>query len=670
MMPETSCVIVCGPQSERKSRLQATEFTSIFDLDLIERPRRSYAEFLEQEIILPSGPFEGRLFSFSYQPYTRHVAAAIDSGLYNRFAFLGPTQSGKTLICCVGPDLWCVAELEESAICGIPNMDMASDKWQQDFLPVIKASRYAALLPSIGSGSREGAKVTSIKFKNGSILRFMAAGGKDKQRAGYTSPFLAMTEVNGYDEEGGKSKETDKVRQMEARVLSFRRKGNYRILLECTETDSQGRIHQEWQHGTASFMEPQCPHCEEYVYLDREHLMGWQEATCEKQAKDQAYFECPACKAHLDDRDRDHANRNARLVNTNDALTFSFKWNGANNLFLSAGDFAVAEWKAKFEAENKENAEKELCQFYWGRPYDALIDDLEEVIELNLADAVYVYKRGVVPEWADILTFGADVHAKLLYWSLVAWKLDGTCHVVDYGKIENPHKDHGQEEAVRLGLVDLNALAQTSWPQNNKAQPKKLSGGLVDARWLPDVVVSTVSPPLFPVQGFSAFANFKKFQRRYLKPKLTNDIVKQIGDGWHKERRKTEKGTRYVGFVVDSDDAKAFVRRRMATPKDQPGAITYFVNTEPDGHALFFRHLNAEKQVIEKGIIKWVKATDPETGQLMSENHWLDCMGYAAMAARAAGVKVVAQATQISPPKSSPKTDNAHATQPRLRSRY
>jgi hypothetical protein len=588
---------------------------------LIEKPRRTYGEFLTQEIVIPSGPYEGRLFSFDFQPYTKHVVWAIDSGLYNRFAFSGPTQSGKTMICVVGPDCWCLFDNEEAAVSGLPNMDMAADKWQQDYIPVIKASRYSSLLPTIGSGSRAGRKITSVTFKNGVTLRFMGAGGKDKQRAGYTTSHLSMTEVNGYDESGSKSKEADKVSQMEGRALAFRRRGNYRIIMECTQTDSEGRINQEWKNGTASFMEPLCPHCNEHVCVDRPNLQGWQDATTETEAKEQAYFECPKCKAHWSDADRDKANRESRLVNANKkAITFSFKWNGANNLFLSTGDLAVAEWKAKYQAQNKENAEKELCQFYWGLPYDASVDVLEEIVNLDSITSQYVMlRRSMVPEWAEVFTLGSDVHGKLLYWVLVAWKMDGTGHVVDYGRIETPHDQHSQEKAVKIGLGEINQMALTTWQGAGTSRQWRITGGLVDARWLPDVVVSTIVAPLYPVQGFSSTSGLRMFKKQYYRPKKIGGEVKELGEGWHKIRRKTTKGTRYIGFVVDSDDAKSWVHRRFATPQGEPGSMSLFHTTEPDGHAEFFEHITAEKQVIKKGVVTWEV--------IRRQNHWLDCMG-------------------------------------------
>ena len=52
----------------------------------------------------------------------------------------------------------------------------------------------------------------------------MSGGGSDKSRAGFTSRVVVITETDGLDETGGRSREADKVTQLEARttVLSHR----------------------------------------------------------------------------------------------------------------------------------------------------------------------------------------------------------------------------------------------------------------------------------------------------------------------------------------------------------------------------------------------------------------------------------------------------------------
>jgi hypothetical protein len=94
------------------------------------RPQRlrSMREFAEEEVIIPDGPFAGRRFRCSTQPYIALWFDQVDSGHWSRFVATGPTQSGKTLSCFVIPLLYHLFEVGETVICGLPDMDMASDK--------------------------------------------------------------------------------------------------------------------------------------------------------------------------------------------------------------------------------------------------------------------------------------------------------------------------------------------------------------------------------------------------------------------------------------------------------------------------------------------------------------------------------------------------------------
>ncbi|MEZ6130522.1 MAG: hypothetical protein R3C59_17690 [Planctomycetaceae bacterium] len=80
----------------------------------------------------------------------------IDTGRWSRVAATGPTQNGKTLMCYVIPVLYHLFELNETVIVGLPSIDMANDKWTEDFLPVIQVSECASLIPTNGEGSRGG----------------------------------------------------------------------------------------------------------------------------------------------------------------------------------------------------------------------------------------------------------------------------------------------------------------------------------------------------------------------------------------------------------------------------------------------------------------------------------------------------------------------------------
>jgi len=110
-------------------------------LSLAKAPRlRSYSEFAEAEIVLPNGPFVGRRLKRNMQPSTFVWLDELGTNRWRRHAFIGPVQSGKTLIALVIPLMHTLFERQETAILGAPKLEIAHDKWREDFLPVIKAS--------------------------------------------------------------------------------------------------------------------------------------------------------------------------------------------------------------------------------------------------------------------------------------------------------------------------------------------------------------------------------------------------------------------------------------------------------------------------------------------------------------------------------------------------
>jgi len=258
--------------------------------------------FAEEEVVIPDDPFAGRRFRCSRQPYTGLWFDQVDSGEWGRCVATGPTQSGKTLTCFVIPLLYHLFEMDETVICGVPDMDMAADKWKLDILPVIERSKFKHLLPSTGGDSRGGRVVDAIRFNNGAVLKFMSGGGADKSRAGFTARVVVIAETDGMDKPGITSRESDKVTQLEARTRAYgsRRK----VYMECTVSAERGRTWQEYSNGTKSNIVLPCPCCNAWVSPEREHLTGWQGAESQAAARKLAGFACPSCGSCWDDAQR------------------------------------------------------------------------------------------------------------------------------------------------------------------------------------------------------------------------------------------------------------------------------------------------------------------------------------------------------------------------------
>jgi phage terminase large subunit GpA-like protein len=416
---------------------------------------------------------------------------------------------------------------------------------------------------------------------------------------------------------------------MEARVNAFRRQRTHLIVMECTFTDDSGRIAEEYDAGTQSYIEARCPHCDQYVFMDRENLHGWQECQSDVEADASAYFACPTCGARWSDRDRDNAMMQGRCVDAKDSLTWSFRWNGANNLFLSSGDLGVAEWKAKYQSSDQQSAERELCQFYWGRPYKPIAQH-GELVAADIKTDPDRIERAEVPAWADFLVAGCDVGRWEVHWSLMAWTVTGRSHLVDYGISECPTDDVGEERGIEIALNKIDDRLNAGYAKRGESTPMIPAIRCIDTRYLPDTVIRFCRSHRgwWPCQGFGV--SQQRFGAvsagKYTTPSKSGQNVLQIGEEYHVLR--DSRGRDVVQHNVDW--GKLYVHRALQAPTDDPRAMTLFSVSSENEHYKFIRHVTAERLQLVEGSYKWV--------QERKQNHYLDSTVLAMLAARIKGV--------------------------------
>jgi phage terminase large subunit GpA-like protein len=628
------------------------------------RPRRlrTIRQFAEAEIVLPTGPFAGRRFRCARQPYTGLWFDEIDSGRWSRCVATGPTQSGKTLSCFVIPLLYHLFELQQTVILGLPDMDMAADKWREDLLPVIERSRYRDLLPSAGGGSR-GGRVESLQFTNGAKLKFMSGGGSDKSRAGFASRVVVITETDGMDKPGGTSRESDKVTQLEARTRAYG--SRKRIYMECTVSTEGGRTWQEYTKGTKSRIVLPCPCCSAWVSPEREHLTGWQGAESQAAARSAGAFACPSCGEIWSNDQRISANAGARLLHEGQIIdaagviagdppatdTLGFRWSAVNNLFLTAGDLAADEWKASHAAD-EENAEREARQFVWCLPVLPSKLSQTHLNEHELTARMIDLPRGIVPSNTACVTVGVDLGKFLCHWIAVAWAPNPTIgHVVDYGRIEVPSDSMAVEQALMIALRQLKEMFIEGWPVGEANAPRRTEPLLVfiDSGYMAPVVYAFCreSGERFrPAIGRGASQQYRN--ERYNRPVQGGATVKWIGEGAHANWLPAEQ---LLLVETDADYWKTWVHQRLTTPLDKAGAMTLF-KAQAVEHLSLAKHLTAETKTEEfiagKGVItKWER--------IRRQNHWFDALYNACAAGHACGVKLVDEKVPEPPP--SPAMD-------------
>lgn len=596
---------------------------------------RSMRNFAEEEIVIPDGPYEGRRFSVDRQPYTGIWFDAIDTGQWNRYVATGPTQSGKTLCSFVIPTMYHLFEVGENVICGLPDMDMAADKWREDFLPAIQRSRYRELLPRKGRGSK-GGKTETISFLNGATLKFMSGGGGDKSRAGFTSRVVVITETDGMDKASATSREADPISQLEARTRAYG--GSKKIYMECTVSTERGRTWYEYSEvGTASNIHIRCSYCERHVRMEREDLIGWKDAATQHEAEMMGAFHCPNCGERWSEEDRHQANRDLQLVHKGQELTpegeitgeakisrtLGFRWSAAHNQFLSQADIAGDEWKA-LRAIDEDSVEREMCQFVWAIPYVPPLES-EDLRADQIIGRTHPNGRGAIPKDTTHITVGVDVGKWLGWYTVIAWQPDFQAWIIDYGSYEIPTRELGQDNATDASLRQLIDRMQEEYA------PDLL---WIDAGYQTQIVykICRESPKwVEPVMGYGY--NQRK-QGRYNAPKERGQKHPWIGEEMH---GTTHRAKGIILAEVNADYWKSNVHRRLVSPPDVPGSIL-LCEAPRSEHLQFARHVTAERAV--EGYDPDLKRTVQKWEQVHDGNHLLDSTYYAIAADHAAGIRI------------------------------
>lgn len=625
---------------------------------------RTMREFAETEIYLPSGPYQGRRFSCDRQPFAGLWFDLIDSGKWPRRFAVGPVQSGKTLCGSVIPSLYHLFEVGENVVFGVPDANMIADKWNEDLLPVIEKTKYRELLPGMGSSSRGGEKVMSIRFNNGATLRFMTAGGKDKARAGFTSRVLICTEVDGFDHKSEQGREGDKFAQLEDRLQAF---GSRRVVYgECTVSVKTGRTWREYESGTCSKISRPCPHCDKWVTPEREHLLGWEDAE-DINAAAGATIYCPECGEAWSEEDRVTANAKSKVVHRGQEVadggvivgeaartdTLGFRWTATDNHFLGMGDVGQREWKAKYSPgqSNPDLEETTIRQKYWTIPPDPDSEDAQKLDDQTIMRRKGETDEWIVPAWATRLTIGVDVGKYLLHWVATAWGQHATSRIVGYGRAEVASDAMQPERAVELAIIELSEAFSAAF-KDEEGDPVSPSNVWVDSGYLPDAVYSACAKIKQKANEIAVRAGRREDRRvwwpckgfgesvenglRYKKPKTVGGSILRIGEGSHLSSLTKDGATHHL-WHVDADHWKGWLHRRLVTPVENPGSLTLFRRSDRYGHVTIAKHLTSEKQerhfVAGKGtVIKWVP--------VHRNNHYLDAASYSCAAGWWADVRL------------------------------
>ncbi len=280
----------------------------------------------------------------------------------------------------------------------------------------------------------------------------------------------------------------------------------------------------------------------------------------------------------------------------------------------------------------------------------------------QIAAKVSGHQRGQVPLGCTRLTMFVDVQGKALFYLVAAWEDDFTGYVIDYGTEPDQKAAYftlrdlrrtlataapraGVEGAIYAGLERLiGATVAREWRRDDGAMVR-IDRCLIDANWgsSTDVVYqfcrqSPHAGVLMPSHGRYVGASsipFSDYKRKR---------GERSGLNWRVPVVTGKRAVRHV--VFDTNYWKSFVHARLAVPMGDPGCLSLF-GSKPEPHRLIAEHLTSEYRVKTEGRGRTVDEWKLRVDGL--DNHWLDCLVGAAVAASMHGAVLFGTDAEATP---------------------
>ena len=293
-------------------------------------------------------------------------------------------------------------------------------------------------------------------------------------------------------------------------------------------------------------------------------------------------------------------------------------------------------------------------------PEDEPDDDLLTADEI--AGKTNGLKRGEIPLECPHLTMFIDVQGSVLFYLIAAWSDQFTGYVVDYGTEPDQKQPYftlrdvrrtlaraapraGQEGAIYAGLERLTeAKLAREWRRDDGAMVR-IDRCLIDANWgaSTDVVYqfcrqSAFAGILLPSHGRYVGASsipFSEYRRK------RGD---RVGHNWRIPNVAGKRAVRHV--LYDTNFWKSFVHARLGVPLGDPGCLS-LLGHKPEQHRLLAEHLTAEYRVKTEGRGRTVDEWKLRASGL--DNHWLDCLVGAAVAASIHGASLFTTEAKATP---------------------
>ena len=385
--------------------------------------KMTVSQWADKNRIIPAGTSNqpGR-WKTSKTPYLRGIMDAFSDDRIEEIVFIKPTQVGGTesILNILG---YIVDQDPSSTLVVYPSVTLAEDISKNRIQPMLRATK-----PLAEKFREDDSKLLALQFDN----MYIPLTGANSAASLSSKPirFVLLDEVDKYPPRSGGGKEADPISLARERTNTF--SYNKKIFITSTPTLKTGAIWREWESCTRQlFFYVPCPHCGRMQRL-RFHQLKFPKEGSKTERSAAAYYECPYCQGKISDADKHRMLQLGQWMIEGETegtrvspKKTGFALNAIYSPWLSFADVAYKWLDAQGDQEKMQN----FVNSWLGEPWE---DVGSTAGAQKVLDNRGVYTRGMVPDWAQIITCGVDVQQNCLYYTVDAWGQGKKIYNIDH----------------------------------------------------------------------------------------------------------------------------------------------------------------------------------------------------------------------------------------------
>lgn len=565
--------------------------------------REDIPTWASHAFFLPSETSEPGLYSINRAPYQYDVLKAMSPRSDAREIVLSwGAQMGKTICEQIGMNYYMAAYPRPQAF-AFSNDGELKAFVKTKFNPFLSAN--AEIRRILGRGSRTSGDTLDEKLYPGGFLRFIAANTEANMRS-YSVAVVFADEIDTYPSDVGGN--GSPILQLKKRTNAFA--DTRKIIFSSTPSNSDSKILSLMEQSSYRKYHVRCPHCGRLFTFEWENFHY--ETNSQGTAVIEAFFECPECGLVFHNGDKTELlkrENGAQWIATNPnapperegfflpsfyAPVGWLSWNDIAQEHLDALNASEGDRLFRLIAFNN----TVLCRQFHE------VGDRPEQRPLMQRGADSLYRRGVAPNWVDVITTGADVQKNRVEVTVMGWGKKLRHIPIDHIILALPIGEEITDLNCTVWKEYNDIILNGYWTREDGYQLQSIANALdrgYESRTIDNLARTTANPRLHPVRGVSM-------------PKGTSVTPSR------KQTRANRGDDPIAYYDVPVDQIKRVVYQSLLASRTYEN---YIYTDFPAGYSTeFYDQLLSEHLVVNRrtGLEQWEKIRD--------RNEVLDCFVY------------------------------------------